>query len=263
LPALHLVSAWATQRRLMLAQVRTEAKSNEITAIPELLEMMQIAGSIITIDAMGCQTAIAKQIIQQGADYVLSLKANQPTLYRDVEAIFARAEAGEKKYKNMLHLRRVETSRGHGRIETRRYTVISARDPLLFELRWPGLQGLGKVDIMRKTGDEVERSTRYFLTSLDYERIDEFKEAVRKHWQIEIDLHWSLDVGFREDWNQTYMGHAAHNLAIVRRIALNLLKQERTHKKGMTCRRKRSGWDHAYLLKVLTAGQPIHPAQNT
>ena len=150
-PAIHLVSAWATKNRLMLAQIKTAAKSNEITAIPELLEMMDITGSIITIDAMGCQTAIAKKIIRQGADYVLSLKENQPTLYQNVCAIFALAEAGEKKYKNMLHLRRVEKIHDHGRIETRRYTLISARDPLLFELRWPGLRGIGKVDITRTT----------------------------------------------------------------------------------------------------------------
>ena len=107
----------------------------------------------------------------------------------------------------------------------------------------------------------MEYSTRYFLTSLDYEKIDEFKEAVRKHWHIEVDLHWSLDVGFREDWNQTHRGHSAHNLAIVRRIALNLLKQEKTHKSGIVCRRKRSGWDHAYLLKVLTADQHFQARQ--
>jgi predicted transposase YbfD/YdcC len=260
-PAIHLVSAWATKNRLMLAQIKTEAKSNEITAIPELLEMIDITGSIITIDAMGCQTAIAKQIIRQGADYVLSLKENQPTLYQNVCAIFTLAEAGEKKYKNMLHLRRVEKIHDHGRIETRRYTLISAREPLLFELRWPGLRGIGKVDITRTTGDQVEYSTRYFITSLDYEKIDEFKEAVRKHWHIEVDLHWSLDVGFREDWNQTHRGHSAHNLAIVRRIALNLLKQEKTHKSGIVCRRKRSGWDHAYLLKVLTADQHLQSCQ--
>lgn len=260
-PAIHLVSAWATKNRLMLAQIKTAAKSNEITAIPELLEMMDITGSIITIDAMGCQTAIAKKIIRQGADYVLSLKENQPTLYQNVCAIFALAEAGEKKYKNMLHLRRVEKIHDHGRIETRRYTLISARDPLLFELRWPGLRGIGKVDITRTTAHKVEYSTRYFLTSLDYEKIDEFKEAVRKHWHIEVDLHWSLDVGFREDWNQTHRGHSAHNLAIVRRIALNLLKQEKTHKSGIVCRRKRSGWDHAYLLKVLTADQHFQARQ--
>jgi predicted transposase YbfD/YdcC len=250
-PALHLVSAWATKNRLMLAQVKTAEKSNEITAIPELLNMMDIAGTIITIDAMGCQTDIAKQIIKQQADYVLSLKENQPTLYQDVCSIFACAEESEKKYKNMLNLRRVEKIHDHGRVETRRYTLISARDPLLFELRWPGLKGIGKVEVIRTTNNQVERSTRYFITSLDYEKIDEFKEAVRKHWQIEIDLHWSLDVAFREDLNQCHIGHSAYNLAIIRRIALNLLKQEETHKNGIACRRKTAGWDHTYLLKVL------------
>ena len=257
-PALHLVSAWATKNRLMLAQVKTAEKSNEITAIPKLLEMLDVQGATVTIDAMGCQTDIAKQIIKQGADYVLSLKENQPTLYHDVGNIFLRAEEGEKKYKKMLHLRRVEKVHNHGRIETRRYTMISARDPLLFELRWPGLKGIGKVEVVRTTNNQVERSTRYFITSLDYEKIDEFREAVRKHWQIEVDLHWSLDVGFREDLNQSHVGNSAHNLAIMRRIALNLLKQEKTHKNGIACRRKTAGWDHDYLLKVLTADRHFH-----
>lgn len=257
--ALHLVSAWATKNRLMLAQVKTMEKSNEITAIPELLDKLAIKDTTITIDAMGCQKAIAKQIIKKEADYVLSLKENQPTLYDDVNAIFLRAEEGEgkKKYKKMLHLRRVEKLHDHGRIETRRYTLISARDPLLFELRWPGLKSIGKVDIVRTTHHEVERSTRYFITSLNYEEIDKFKEAVRKHWHIEIDLHWSLDVGFREDLNQSHIGHSAHNLAIIRRIALNLLKQEKTHKNGMSCRRKTAGWDHSYLLRVLMADRHL------
>lgn len=254
-PALHMVSAWAVKNRLMLAQVKTEEKSNEITAIPKILKMLNVEGATVTIDAMGCQTAIAKQIISQKADYVLSLKENQPTLYQDVRAIFLRAEEGAKKYKKMLHLRRVEKIHDHGRIETRRYTLISARDPLLFKLRWPGLNGIGKVEIVRTTNNEVEYSTRYFITSLDYEKIDIFMEAVRKHWQIEIDLHWSLDVGFHEDLNQSHIGYSAHNLAIVRRIALNLLKQESSHKNGIACRRKTAGWDHAYLLKVLTADQ--------
>jgi len=254
---LHMVSAWAAKSRLMLAQIKTEEKSNEITAIPKLLEMLNIEGSTITIDAMGCQTDIAKKIIAKGANYVLSLKENQPTLYNDVCSIFTRAEEGAKKYKKMLHLRRVEKVHDHGRIETRRYTLISARDPLLFELRWHGLKGIGKVDIVRTTNNQVERSTRYFVTSLDYEKIDAFKEAVRKHWQIEVDLHWSLDVGFREDLNQAHIGYSAHNLAIIRRIALNLLKQENTHKNGIACRRKTAGWDHSYLLKVLAVDKNI------
>ena len=155
----------------------------------------------------------------------------------------------------MLHLRRVEKLHNHGRIKTRRYTLISARKEAGFSVRFPGLKGIGKVDITRTTNNQVEYSTRYFVTSLNYEQINTFVKAVRQHWQIEVDLHWSLDVSFREDLNQSRMGHSAENLALVRRIALNLLKQESTHKHGISCRRKTAGWDHQYLLKVLTADQ--------
>ena len=255
-PALHLVSAWAAKNRMMLAQIKTEDKSNEITAIPKLLDMLNIEGSVITIDAMGCQTAIAKKINKKEADYVLCLKENQKTLHDNVQSIFERAEANkQKQYKNILHRRKIEKIKDHGRFETRKYTLVSARDPLFFELRWPGLKGIGKIDITRTTNHQVEYSTRYFLTSLQYEDIDLFMEAVRKHWQIEIDLHWSLDVSFREDHCQVRLGHAAQNLALIRRIALNLLKQEKTHKNGISCRRKTAGWDNKYLLKLLKADQ--------
>lgn len=253
-PAIHLVSAWAAKNRMMLAQVKTEEKSNEITAIPELLKMLDVENSVITIDAMGCQTKIAKQIRQQKADYVLALKENQKSLYDNVVSIFVLAESNkQKQYKNILHRRKIEKIKDHGRIETRRYTLVSARDPLLFELRWPGLKGLGKVEITRTINNEVTYSTRYFLTSLEYANIDLFMEAVRKHWQIEIDLHWSLDVSFKEDHSQIRIGHAAENAALIRRIALNLLKQEKSHKNGISCKRKTAGWDHQYLLKVLQA----------
>jgi predicted transposase YbfD/YdcC len=250
LKALHLVSAWAAKNRLMLAQVRTEEKSNEIQAIPKLLSMIDVQDSIVTIDAMGCQKTIAKQIVKQGGNYVLSLKANQETLYKDVQSIFEKGEALQ--YKKMLNKRKLEKIRDHGRVETRRYTLISARDPLLFGLRWPELKGIGMVEVTRTTHHQVERSKRFFLTSLDQD-IDGFMRAVRQHWHIEINLHWSLDVSFREDLNRTRIGHAAENLAIVRRIALNLLKQEKTHKNGISCRRKSAGWNHQYLMKVLTA----------
>ena len=256
--ALHLVSAWASNNRIMLGQVKTEEKSNEIEAIPRILKMIDVSNSIVTIDAMGCQKDIAKEIIKQGADYVLALKENQKTLYDDVNSIFARAEENkEKQYKKMLHLRRIEKIHDHGRVETRKYTLVSARDPLMFELRWPGLKGIGKLEVTRTTDNVVERSTRYFLTSLEYENIDKFMQAQRKHWNIEINLHWSLDVSFREDLNRVRIGHAAENLAIVRRIALNLLKQEQTHKRGISCRRKRAGWDNQYLMQVLCVNETI------
>lgn len=253
---LHILSAWAAKNRILLAQVKTEDKSNEITAIPKLLDLIDIKESVVTIDAIGCQKSIAKKINKKEAHYVLCLKENQKTLYDDVKSIFARAEENkQKQYKNVLHRRKIEKIKDHGRIETRRYTLVSARDPLCFELRWPGLRGIGKIDITRTTNNQVEYSTRYFITSLNYEDIDLYMEAVRKHWQIEIDLHWSLDVSFREDHCQIHIGHAAENLAFIRRIALNLLKQEKTHKNGISCRRKTAGWDNKYLLKVLTADQ--------
>lgn len=248
--ALHLVSAWAANNRILLGQMKTEEKSNEIEAIPKLLNMIDIKDSIVTIDAMGCQQTIAKQIVDQGANYVLSLKENQATLYQDVVSIFNKGE--ERQYKKMLNQRKLEKVHDHGRIETRRYTLISARDPLLFELRWPGLKGIGMVEVTRTINNQVERSKRFFITSLDQD-MDGFMQAVRKHWHIEINLHWSLDVSFKEDLSRVRIGHAAENLAIVRRIALNLLKQEKTKKRGINCKRKRSGWDNKYLLKVLTA----------
>lgn len=250
---LHLVSAWATTHNLLLGQVQTAEKSNEITAIPQLLKMVDLTGSIVTIDAMGCQSSIAQEIKDQGADYVLNLKENQPKLYEMVEAIFEMGKS--RQYKKMLHRRKVEKNRDHGRIETRRYTLISARDPAVFQLRWPGLKGLGLLEVTRTTNNRVEYSKRYFLSSLSYENIEDFMKAVRKHWTIEIGLHWSLDVSFREDLNQVYVGNAAKNLGTVRRIALNLLKQEKSNKLGISCRRKKAGWDHKYLMKVLQADQ--------
>lgn len=254
---LHLVSAWATTQNLLLGQVQTAEKSNEITAIPQLLKMVDLTGSIVTIDAMGCQSSIAQEIKDQGAYYVLNLKENQPKLYEMVEAIFEMGNS--RQYKKMLHRRKVEKSRDHGRIETRRYTLISARDPTVFQLRWPGLKGLGLLEVTRTTNNQVEYSKRYFLSSLAYENIEDFMKAVRKHWTIEIGLHWSLDVSFREDLNQVYVGNAAKNLGTVRRIALNLLKQERSNKPGISCRRKKAGWDHKYLMKVLQADQHLTP----
>lgn len=246
---LHLVSAWASKQGILLGQLQTEEKSNEIKAIPQLLKMVELEGSTVTIDAMGCQATIAQEILDQKAEYVLNLKENQPKLYETVNAIF---NVGHSRcYKKILHRRKVEKIHEHGRTETRRYTLVSARDPKVFQVRWPGLKGIGMLEVTRTTNHEVEYSTRYFLTSLTYENIDLFMTAVRKHWQIEIGLHWSLDVSFKEDLNQVYNPNAAKNLATVRRIALNLLKQDKGHKQGVLCRRKKAGWDEKYLMKVL------------
>lgn len=160
LKALHLVSAWAVSHRLMLGQVKTEDKSNEIEAIPRLLNMLNLKNGIVTIDAMGCQKKIAKEIINQEANYVLSLKENQPTLYQDVASIFSKGE--ERQFKKMLNRRKIEKIHDHGRVETRRYTLISARDPLMFSLRWPGFKGIGMLETTRTVNHEVEKSKRFF-----------------------------------------------------------------------------------------------------
>jgi len=254
---IHLVSAWATEYKIMLGQVKTEEKSNEITAIPKLLDMIDVKDTMITIDAMGCQKNITKKIIQQEADFILSLKDNQGVLFQDVKAIFAKATEGEKKFKKMLHLCRVEKDHGHGRIERRRYTLLSPRDLTEFQTRWPGMNSIGMVESTRTINKKKTPSVRFFITSLQYEKIDDFIRGVRTHWDIENNLHWSLDISFHEDHSRVRAGHSSQNLAIVRRIALNLLKQEKSHKGGITRKRKSSGWDHKYLLTVLSGGSKL------
>jgi len=250
--ALHLVSAWAVNNRVMLGQVKTQEKSNEIEAIPRLLSILDISNSIVTIDAMGCQKNISQQIIEGKADYVLSLKENQANLYQNVKTLFDLGK--EKEFNKISHQRKVEEVNDHGRRETRTYTLLSAKDPSISTLGWPGLKSIGMLEVIRTTNNQTEKSKRFFITSLEGD-INGFMKAVRKHWDIEINLHWTLDVSFKEDLNRTRSGHSAQNLAIVRRIALNLLKQEKTNKRGIACKRKVSGWSNRYLLKVLTTFQ--------
>lgn len=254
---IHLVSAWASDYKIMLGQIKTEEKSNEITAIPKLLNMIDVKDAIVTIDAMGCQKKITQKIIQQEADFILSLKDNQSTLFQDVKSIFAVATEGEKKFKKMLHLCKVEKDRGHGRIERRRYTLLSPRTLTEFQARWPGMKAIGVVESTRTINEIKTPYIRFFITSLQYERIDDFVRGVRTHWDIENNLHWSLDISFNEDHSRVRAGHSSQNLAIVRRIALNLLKQEKTHKGGITRKRKSSGWDHQYLLTVLNGATQL------
>ena len=255
--AIHLVSAWASEYKIMLGQIKTEEKSNEITAIPKLLDMIDVKDAIITIDAMGCQKKITQKIIQQEANFILALKDNQSSLFQDVKSIFATATEGEKKFKKMLHLCRVEKDHGHGRIERRRYTLLSPRRLTEFQARWPGMNAIGIVESTRTINQVKTPCIRFFITSLQYERIDDFVRGVRKHWDIENNLHWSLDISFNEDHSRVRAGYSSQNLAIVRRISLNLLKQEKTHKGGITRKRKSSGWDHKYLLTVLKGGAKL------
>ncbi len=252
---LHMVSAWATDCRLVLGAVATAEKSNEITAIPQLLALLDLTGSVITTDAMGCQRGIAAQIIAQGGDYLLQVKDNQPTLHTRLRKLFVATEGAQPL--PVAHETACRTGKGHVRIERRRCWVVADADWLRYLQRdastepWTGLRAVVKVERTRWVGAEESTESRYYITSLgrDAQRI---LGLVRGHWGIENGLHWVLDIAFREDESRARTGHAAENLAILRHLAVNLLKQETTLKVGIHAKRLRCAWDHAYLRKVLS-----------
>jgi len=246
--AIHMVSAWACKNGLVLGQLKTEEKSNEITAIPKLLKMLELNECIVTIDAMGCQKEIAQAIQDQGADYILALKGNQGSLHDDVTLYLNEAiNKGELNQAFDFH----ETiDAGHGRIEIRRYWLCNNVDWLDQHSQWRGLKSIGLAESERHIGDEKTIERRYFISSLEH-NAQQFGEAVRKHWGIENSLHWVLDITFREDESRVRKDFAPENMAMLRHIALNLLKQETTLKRGMKTKRLKSGWDESYLLKVL------------
>jgi predicted transposase YbfD/YdcC len=250
--AIHMVSAWAQANRLVLGQVKVDEKSNEITAIPALLRLLDVTGCIVTIDALGTQTAIAKQIVAQGAEYVLAVKDNQERLAADVTATFAEAE--QSQFKHVPHDYAKTVDKGHGRIETRECWTL-ARPDYLEALRtadaWVGLHSLAMVRATRQIGDEITVFTRYYISSLDGPAA-RLLDATRRHWGIENDLHWSLDIAFREDESRVRVGHGPENLAVLRHMALNLLKQDKIAKIGIKGKRLKAGWDEAYLLRLLT-----------
>jgi predicted transposase YbfD/YdcC len=246
--AIHMVSAWATANHISLGQVVVDRKSNEITAIPKLLEILDLSGALVTIDAMGCQVEIAEQIVNAGADYCLAVKANQPTLHQGIVAFFADHLEGDFAGARARHHETHE--RGHGREEWRFYTICPAPSDLPDGTRWTGLKAIGMsiTDVMRDGKSCCE--ARYYILSR-YMSASRFAGAVRGHWGIENGLHWQLDVTFGEDQSRTRLGHAAANLSVLRRAALGLLRNETTARVGIKNRRLRAGWDESYLEKVL------------
>ena len=247
--AIHMVSAWATANRVVLGQVKTSEKSNEITTIPELLKLLEIKGCIITIDAMGCQKAIAEQIIAKGGDYIFGLKGNHSNLYEDVKLFFE--DALEEEFKDTPHSYHEDIDAGHGRIETRRVWSVSDLDWLEGKEKWKGLNVIGMVESTREIEDKISTERRFYIGSIENDA-KLLGDSIRAHWGIENTLHWSLDVNFREDYCRVRKGNASENFSVVRHIALGLLQQEKTAKVGIEAKRFKCALNTDYLTKILS-----------
>lgn len=249
--AIHMVSAWAADNHVVLGQVKVDDKSNEITAIPQLLDLLEISGCIVTIDAMGCQREIARKIVEdKDADYVLALKGNQGGLFEDVKGLFEHAQ--EVGFESCAYYRTEE--KGHGRLEVREcWTSSDAESMASIQslADWRDLRTVIMVKSERLVGDKRSEESRYYISSLSGDA-EQALEAVRGHWGIENKVHWVLDIAFREDDCRIRKGNGAQNFAILRHIALNLLRQEKTAKCGVKNKRLKAGWDESYLLKVLS-----------
>ena len=241
----HMVSAWADKSNLVLGQIRVNEKSNEITAIPELLDTLLIEGNIITIDAMGTQTNIADKIIKNGADYILAVKGNQETLLEEIKDEFKFSKSIETE---------TDIDLGHGRIETRKCSVISNFKFINnTDNKWNKLNQIIKIESIRefKNSDKAtEKATRYYISSLEDTAVN-YQSHIRSHWGVENKLHWTLDVAFSEDASRKRNGNAAQNYSILLKIALNLLRNEKTEKQGIAGKRLKAGWNESYLLKIL------------
>ena len=248
--ALHMVSAWASDNGVVLGQLKVDDKSNEIPAVPELLEMLEIEGCIVTLDALHCQTETVEAILEKRADYVLPVKENQPRLLEALQRLFD--DPAEMHWVECDFFR--TTEEGHGRIETRECWTTS--DPEYLEYiatlaEWRGLRSIAMVEAVRRVGEKVTATRRYFISSL-VSNAKPMLRAVRSHWGIENELHWILDVTFREEDSRIRRGNGAENFAVLRHIALNLLKRENSSKLSLRAKRNQAAWDDDYRLKILT-----------
>jgi predicted transposase YbfD/YdcC len=247
---LHLVSAWATRNGLSLGQVATEEKSNEITAIPELIERIDVKGAIVTIDAMGCQKEIAQKIIDAGGDYVLAVKDNQPKLHEAIQKIFS--DEHQSDLLKIPHRRHQTTDSGHGRKDQRHYVLVKAPEDLPLKDQWPGLKAMGMaVRATERPDGTITGDVRYFISSA-WLSGKQFADAVRGHWGIENSLHWVLDVTFDEDHSRTRKRRIADNLAWLRRFAISLLKRHPSED-GIIGKSRMAGWNNDFLMEVLMA----------
>lgn len=248
--ALHLVSAWVRDNQLVLGQLATEEKSNEITAIPALLGMIDIRGATITIDAMGAQKEIAKTIVEKEADYILALKGNQGNLHAQVVEFFR--DAGTEQFENVSHTFHETQEKAHGRRELRRVWSSMDLSTIPDASKWPSLKSITLIEREREANGKIEVERHYYISSRSRAGARWLSERIRGHWSIENQCHWILDVAFREDDSRIRTDHGPENFGLLRKIALNLLKQEKSCKMGIAARRKLSGWDQDYLLKVLS-----------
>jgi predicted transposase YbfD/YdcC len=250
--AINLVSAWASANQVVLGQVKVDDKSNEITAIPQLLKMLELSGCLVTIDAIGTQTEIAQQIVDQGGDYLLAVKENQGHLYESLEYLFQLEREEDFRHSPCSYAKQV--NKNHGRLEIRECWATSDEEYLNYlreRERWPEVKTLAMIRSERRLGDQVEVKFRYFISSLNAPAKQILKSR-RTHWTIENQLHWVLDFAFREDASRVRKDHAPENFAILRHMALNLLKQEKSVKGGVKAKRLLAGWDQDYLLMVLS-----------
>ncbi len=253
--AIYMVSAWATDNRLVLGQCKVAEKSNEITAIPELLQALDVAGCLVSIDAIGTQKAIAQQIVEQDGDYMLALKDNQPHLLEDVQSLFLWADKID--YEALCHAYAQTINKGHGRIETRECWTIS--DPagiamLADGAAWAALQTVVRVRARRQVGDQCTVEERFYISSMEdagARTAAQALDATRSHWGIENRVHWILDMAFREDECRVRKDHGDENLAILRHVALNILQQDETTRLGVHGKRLKAAWDTRYLEKLL------------